>query len=521
MRRPGWQILARGGSADRWRFARHLGRWLLLGAVSLAPAVRSASAGQVELTLTDGQSGEPLAARIRLLGPTGRPILPGRHVSWQNHFVADGRVRLQMPTGINRFTIERGFEYRSVEGHFEVQRRSEDSKQIQLNRFVDLPAEGWWSADLDVRRPVSDLPVLLVAEDLHVAWVPEGMPSDDMEQRQSGGLVPVGTIRGFDPSIATDASGSLLVTAPEGRLDYQRLSAAAGDPITFAQAARQQGAHICVAEPYHWDLPTLVALGLVDSVAVIHRHMNTEAQPAGIDGYPADRIKYPPPRGLGRWSLDIYLALLECGLRIPPVAGSGSGLTANAVGQNRVYVYLGPSFDYSRWWQGLAGGNVMITNGPLLRPTVEGQPPGTVFRGAEGESLVLQPALNLSTRFPVEYLEVLQDGQVTHQVRLDELASRQGQLAPVEFERSGWLAFRAVATEPDGYQYALSGPYYVEVGSERRISRQAAEFFLDWVYERARQIVRQETGPQVAERLRPHRQARDFWQNLVHNANSK
>ena len=34
-----------------------------------------------------------------------------------------------------------------------------------------MAADGWWSGDLDVRRPARDIELLMAAEDLHVAEV--------------------------------------------------------------------------------------------------------------------------------------------------------------------------------------------------------------------------------------------------------------------------------------------------------------------------------------------------------------
>ena len=66
----------------------------------------------------------------------------------------------------------------------------------------------------------------------------------------------------------------------------------------------------------------------------------------------------------------------------------------------------------------------------------------------------------------------------------------------------------------------MTGPYYVEMGYQRRISKQAAQFFLDWEYERARQI-KLADPQQQSEVLQWHRQARDFWQDLVSKANAE
>ena len=54
----------------------------------------------------------------------------------------------------------------------------------------------------------------------------------------------------------------------------------------------------------------------------------------------------------------------------------------------------------------------------------------------------------------------------------------------LHFDRSGWFLVRAVTDLPKTYRFAMTGPYYVEIGPQRRISKSAAQFFVDWVYER-------------------------------------
>ena len=69
------------------------------------------------------------------------------------------------------------------------------------------------------------------------------------------------------------------------------------------------------------------------------------------------------------------------------------------------------------------------------------------------------------------------------------------------------------------YRFAMTGPYYVEIGYKRRISKSAAQFFLDWVYERAKQI-KLDDPQQQQEVIRWHRQARDYWKDLLSKANA-
>ena len=265
----------------------------------------------------------------------------------------------------------------------------------------------------------------------------------------------------------------------------------------------------------------LVAAGQVDSIEIAHANLcREEVIDNEGDGKPRDRKLFPGVAGNARWSQEIYFKLLDCGLRIPPSAGSGSGEAPNPVGYNRMYVHVDGPFDYEKWWQGLRAGRVTVTNGPLLLPRVQGQLPGYVFQAAEGETAELEIALTLSTRQPISYLEIVKNGQVEHTVRLDEY-QKTGKLPKVRFDRSGWFLVRAVTDLPKTYRFAMTGPYYVEVGYRRRISRSAVQFFLDWVYERARQIQKIEDPAERGAVLDAHREARDFWQELLEKATTE
>jgi hypothetical protein len=288
------------------------------------------------------------------------------------------------------------------------------------------------------------------------------------------------------------------------------------------QARRKENSELWVdaTASYGWDLPMLVANGLIDSIEVANSHFGRKAmQPDAKLGKPRDADLYVGPFGYARWSQDAYFKLLDCGLRIPPTAGSGSGVSPNPAGYNRVYVHLDSSFDYQQWWKNLKAGQVVVTNGPLLRARVEGQLPGHTFRGEDGRELELRIGLTLTTREPISYLEIVQDGQVRHTIRFQDYV-KAGRLPPLHFTHSGWFLLRAVGEISDTYRFAMTGPYYVEFGAKPRISRKSAQFFLDWVYERARQI-RIDDPQQRREVMEYHRNARDFWKGLVEKATAE
>src|SRR3990172_4401073 len=264
----------------------------------------------------------------------------------------------------------------------------------------------------------------------------------------------------------------------------------------------------------------LVAHDQVDSIQVAHSGLGRDTVIDDETGMkPRDRAVYPGVQGAGHWSQDIYFHLLNCGLRIPPSAGSGSGVAPNPVGYNRVYVHVDGQLTYEKWWESFRAGRVVVTNGPLLRPAVQGELPGHVFHAEQGAELEFEVGLTLSTREPISYVELIKNGQIEHSIRFDRYAET-GRLPKLAFSQSGWFLVRAVTDLGNTYRFAMTGPYYVEIGYQPRISRRSAQFLLDWTYERARQIKLDDPAQQRVV-LEYHRHARDFWQQRARRANAE
>jgi hypothetical protein len=287
------------------------------------------------------------------------------------------------------------------------------------------------------------------------------------------------------------------------------------------QARQQEGAWIDVERASSWDLPVWIAHGVVDSIELAGSELTRKGGGAEEPGCkPRDTTKFPGPTGVGRWNEAIYYHVLNCGLRISPSAGSGSGVAPNPVGYNRAYVQVEGDFSYAKWFEGLKAGRVTVTNGPLLRPSVEGNAPGHVFQAESGQEVELEIGLTLSTREKVSYLEIVKNGKIAHGVQLGEWAKAGGKLPLVKFDKSGWMAVRAVTENRETYRFGSTGAYYVEIGGEPRISKTSAQFFLDWVRERMAKI--KVADAKERERvLDQHRVAEKFWQDLVARANAE
>jgi hypothetical protein len=494
--------------------------------VGLSVSDAWAATGRLEITVVDKDTGKPIPCRIHLKSANGKPRKAERMPFWQDHFVFPGNITLKLPLGGYTFVLERGLEYLDRTGNFTIENFADDSKQVDLRRFVDMSKEGWWSGDLDVHRPLADIQLLMEADDLHVVplttWWNDTSDWTDKP-------IPKTLLLTFDGNRYCQimsgghqrAGGTLLFLNLAAPLLLHDAGPEYPSPVSFVEKARQSPqAWVDLSRPYWWDLPMLVANHQIDSVQIANGQLCRDRAIANENGGKARNTKsYPGVLGVGQWSQAVYFRLLECGIRLPPSAGSGSGIAPNPLGYNRMYVHVDGEFSYEKWWENFRAGRVTITNGPLLRPDVEGQMPGHVFQGEPGQTLELEIGLTLSTRDPISYLDLVKDGQVVASVRVDEFV-RTHKLPVMKFDHSGWFLIRAAADVPSTYRFGMTAPYFVEFDVKPRISKHAVQFFLDWLYERAQQIELADPAQRAAV-LKYHRAARDFWQDLLKKANAE
>jgi hypothetical protein len=468
---------------------------LCLGLASRPALAAPHSDGELTIEVVDAETLKPVVARMHLKNSRGRPV-PLRVAGlnqFADHFYIDGKLTLPLRVGQYTFELEAGPEYRTQQGNFEIVRHAQDTKRVEMHPFADLAKEGWYGGDLDVERRGDDLPLAMKSESL--AYAP------NRDKAGTNMLVAGLLIFGLDKPLDVAGKTSLEIL----------------------REAKQAGGHVVARGAFDWDLPVWLASGELDAIEVINQHALRDAVVDNEqEGHARDTAFFPGHTGNGRWSEAIYFHVLDCGLRIPPAAGSGSGTNDSPLGTNRVYVHLDEAFSPERWWEGLEAGRVFVSDGPLLRPLVEGQPPGYVFRLAGTEPLELAIGLNLATRVPVDYLQIVKNSVADQEVRLDRFAALGGQLPPVKFHESGWFVVRAVTNNTKNYQFAASGPYYVERGGQPRVSRASVKFFLDWIAE-AEARIRGLAGvaePLRAKMLAEQASAREFFENLAADANA-
>lgn len=508
-------------------------RWILLTLLTLSEfnGLNRTSANEFQVRVVDAETKQPISVRMSIRNARGALIKQRGVPEHAGHFCFFGQHNFKLPRGVYSYTIEKGLEYKTVSGQFEIKRGSNDGVTVAVPRFTNLNDRGWWSGDLAVARPLDDLPILMDANGLSFA---NGIAETNAGLSDSDEF-PDTALRSVNDRLAycqtgvydSRAGGGVIWLDIEERLKLPPTESWAlhqfpaeplpGDPLMFLDQASA------------WDLPVLLAelrrselerKTDVDRGPALHGISiaggTLTNQPRKINR--ADLRPVPESfagdHAFARWQLAIYFHVLNCGFKIPPVAYSYSGESLNPVGYNRVYVHIGQKYSPEAWLENLRLGRVLVTNGPVMNVLYNGLLPGETFLVDEGQSIEIEPTLTLSLKEKAEYLEIIRNGLVAEKISLDEYAKAGGRLPKVRFSESGWMAIRVVTSNPDAFHFALSGPIYIQVGQQRLLKPESAKFFLDWMVERARYV--QDSGhPRSRELIDQLRPAYEFWKELA------
>jgi hypothetical protein len=293
----------------------------------------------------------------------------------------------------------------------------------------------------------------------------------------------------------------------------------------FVSEARRRNPKVWIdiEKPFWWDVPVWLAVGEVNSIGIANNHMcRSRMLENEAWGKPRDTRRLPSPRGNGFWTQEIYYHMLNSGLRIPPSAGSASGVLPNPVGYNRVYVHFDKPLTGDAWFESLSRGRSFVTNGPLLLVKANNEFPGATFKVMSEKSLEIGLEMQLTSNDRVSRIELIHNGKVTKTIDASDKVSQQQSLT-FTVDGPGWFLVRTIADVEETFRFASTAPWFVETeGTQHRISRQSAQFFLDWAderIERVRNNVKSEADRR--EVLTWHDRARSYWTERVGMANAE
>lgn len=358
---------------------------------------------------------------------------------------------IQLPPGHYKLTVGRGMEYVPLD---EVLVVGEDDQRhtLTLERWVDLPAMGWYSGDVHVHHPTEEhthqeyLLAYAQAEDLHVVNV--------LEMGHHGG---------------TDFKQAGFGVATRRRVgDYCLVSGQEEPRSTFGHIVGLNTSELSrdVATYDLYDLAFDRLHAQPDAVVgFAHFSWNGCDLPRGFPWYVTteaiDFVELLQFRAIN--TLDYY-EYLNLGFRLGAAAGSDVPW-GSTIGEVRTYVYTGETLDLDRWFEGVEVGRTFVSNGPALTFTANGRLPGSEisFEGA-GRVTIRGEAWGHPRVGVPEVLELVgPDGVIASAQRESEGQTALSLSADIAVERSQWLA---LVTRCGNGAVAHTSPIYVVVDGQ-------------------------------------------------------
>lgn len=462
--------------------------------------------------VVDSKTETPLPCRVYIKSTKGAWYFPkssspqGSAVEYQRQVgpnsleqhvtISAHPFEIELPSGTYTVMVERGKEYVPLSREVVIEQQPLDVT-FPLRRWIDMAKAGWFSGDVHAHRPLSEVPNLVLAEDLNVAmplshWVTAADTGPVTGNRITAPLptaewIPVDATHGIYPlnteyeifSVAgkPHTLGAVLILGQKSTIDQ-------GIPPVrrVAERAHQEGAFLDL-EKHSWAwTPMIVPLMKPDLFELANNHCwpSEFAFHSWTFEMAAKSMQLQTvPGGFSEWGwiefgFKSYYAYLNCGFRMMPSAGTGSGVHPVPLGFSRVYARISGEFSYEKWRESLLAGRSFVTTGPMMQLEFNGQTSGSTLRGNPTGTTV-RVAGFVSSWMPLDRVEILVNGMVAKTIKRSEIpSSKETETVtkidePITVHGSGWIAVRAFEFNPNHrIRFAHTAPVFVDVPGQRQ-----------------------------------------------------
>ncbi len=472
--------------------------------------------------IVDEKTGGLLPARIYIRDASGKWYFPrssgagGSALPYQRTFGGNTRATEQHTTlsahpftvdlGPGRYevSIERGKEFRVLSEVLTVGDEAVVEVAYKLRRWVNMAGRGWFSGDTHVHRDPAEIPNVQLAEDVNVVlpvvhWTTTDQIPPSLGPRNFKGEFGRGLIQADPTHVCYPMNSEYEIFTTGGSNHTSGAFVVAHHKRPFevpvfplkrvVDQARSEGALIDL-EKHNWPWSmAVVPIIRPDLFELSNNHLWRTEFAVRKWAVPAPAYMGLPQGGLESekdWALygfRTYYALLNCGFRISPSAGTANGVHPVPLGFGRVYVHLESGFDFEKWMVGLRAGRSFVTTGPMLIADIQRELPGHSFRMKRGEVRQVRVRATLLSDDPVTSIEFVVNGEVASQVSFENDSQRSRIERSALSDRlalkgSGWVAVRCWSRLADGrIRFAHTAPFYFDVpGESPTPTRQEAEF---------------------------------------------
>ncbi len=488
-----------------------LGFALLIGFAQVRQSLRPDASAHLEIVVQRADTGEVVPARVYLF-KADKPFrlspvechLPLRFdffyrervwhrgdkpktlevtASDESHFILlEGRATFDLPAAENyRLEVYRGFFYKPVVEEFSLEAEKTRRITAKLDPIAPGRQQEWLAADghIHLMRDQKDDDVFLrwlQAEDLAVGNFLE------LQRQQHAAL-----------QYAYGREGEARLPRYAIRSGHESRSAFYGHTLFLGPEKMIRPLSIgseLANSPEAYPFPTILfregrRLGAVTGFAHLRNYRGDIPHTTLLMNLARNTIDFVELFQFGDLALDKWYQLLNAGFRVVGLAGSDFPVPLYApyprstgrqgpwlreiplLGPERALVKAAPGESaYEAWAEGVRRGAVVLTNGPLLEFSANGESSGAVLKWSEGTHTVEGTATAVFHR-PIEKVEIVVNGEVVATKAGDGGSTEISLHYKVPIDASSWIAARAKAAsrpkEPETWAHA-NPVYFLKEG---------------------------------------------------------
>jgi hypothetical protein len=472
----------------------------LVAAFSLAWIADTAGADAVlHAVINDAITGRQAPCTVTITDAEGKVVVESD--SFRNGFRCSGEFSKRLPAGSTRVRITRGFETKAIDRQVNLVAGETTDLAFTLERVVNLRDRGWYAGDSHVHMlhgertvPVSfDYMALAAkAEDLQYmclaqAWNMDEPTPERLEAELRGRSTPdcfltwnLEAPKNYYKGDAGRCLGHCWNLGVRGRTSKGRdvirlLTAASASDYestkpTYAnfeshQLIHDQGGVACYSHPARWWMGPWGGQGgypKVDQMRVsnlaVELPLDTLLGPT-YDGL--DLITGPGEHEANAKAFEIWSLLLNHGYRVAATGSSDACFDrpgGGVPGIPRTYALVPGKFSLAKAARSIAAGRTIVTTGPLLIASLDGNPPGSeLTSGARARVLSVEAWASGRDPGGLERLEILRNGRPWREFTLQAQPAEIRTNFNILEQQTAWYCVRVFGP---GRQTAVSGAFY-------------------------------------------------------------
>jgi hypothetical protein len=353
-------------------------------------------------------------------------------------FYSVGRSEINLPEGETTIRVFKGPEYAVAITRVAILPGAAIEHRIELNRWANMPADGWYSADdhLHIARSVRELnpfvSKMMQAEDIHVANLVQMGKADYFSIAPQYAHGPEGYYREHDHILAagqenprTHVLGHAItlgardaIHLPETYLIYR---------LFWEEAIKQGGingaAHFGRIKGGQYGLSVILPENLMHFIEVLSFNYS---------------------------NYQTWYEILNLGFRVAPTAGTDYPCADQRLpGAERFYTKVEGSFTYENWLEGVRQGRTFVTTGPLLDFSVNSTGIGGEVMLDTAGDVVIEGRVRFNPDTDnLAGLELIENGEPIHSFpRLVDKGDINFRFRH-EITETSWLALRGYSYRP-------------------------------------------------------------------------